>query len=768
MIKRIEFFNYVCFKGHQVIDLPEGVTLVTGTYADEPERSNQAGKTHILKAIVYGYYGFDKSMAKKETDLIYTEGGKPAEEMWVKITDENMTVKRGRTADNKAIFEIEGRGTNKEEHQEFIDRTLGQGFNDCMATSYFMQGDLYAFMDSENADQKKNLHRWIDLMMWAKYAEDVLLEDQQIIRDGLNAEEAIKGVDATLSSLAASADVPTLEAELDKRQGQADSTQKIILAKQQEIAAVPDTSVMKATIAKLQEAVDAAKRSRMGINQMMMVTQHELDSAVNRRIEIKKLATIEVDITKAQQDLTAADARAKEIQVGLEKLRGEQTTRDTAVAKINQDLMPLTQKLGGFAQEAMRLKEVIDKVAKLGSMCPFDTKPCNRVGPEFVVELKDKKAEIDKQYEEVKAQQSKLVTQRDETCKVADHAKHSIKAAEQNVRLMMNDWSIMDRKLKEFQSALDKRTMLQGQPTEESYQAKIAEITKMQTDADQHITTTQQSLDAAKVEMEKLATIDQRRTSLQQELEKADMVRRAVEGRIREIHAELGKVKENEKTKAQLAERRVKLVKFRDDAQALHEKLRFEAIALGKEIPSILMENAFEEIEGETNFVLKALKSNMSIQFQAYRELQKLEEVCQFCGTPYPARVKTCTCGFGVRTHKRRDELVLEVQQGEDIRSYDLVSGGGKALIAIAWRVAISKLLQRRRHSKIDWLLMDEIMGMLDKPNREYTVRMLFDTLMALMGFRQILVITHTEMPTSGYNVIQVTRHANYSTVGVA
>ncbi len=195
--------------------------------------------------------------------------------------------------------------------------------------------------------------------------------------------------------------------------------------------------------------------------------------------------------------------------------------------------------------------------------------------------------------------------------------------------------------------------------------------------------------------------------------------------------------------------------------------LRYIAFMFGKNgIPSQEIESAFDEIENEINFVLAAFNSNLQIEFRADRELTTFEDTCVACGAVFPkgTRVRRCDCGAD-RTRKRRDELQLRVIENGNDEGYHMESGGGKTLVSIACRVAISRLVQRQNNSNFNVMFLDEPDAMLDRANKNAFVKLITRTLTQKFGYEQVFWVSHdTQIKESLNHVLQVVRNGDQST----
>lgn len=211
--------------------------------------------------------------------------------------------------------------------------------------------------------------------------------------------------------------------------------------------------------------------------------------------------------------------------------------------------------------------------------------------------------------------------------------------------------------------------------------------------------------------------------------------------------------------------------KLEIDLTALQRKIsqhRYLAYMFGKGgIPSQEIENAFDEIEDETNFILQKFGTNLAVQFNPDRELKSWEEACLACGTIFPKgkHSRECSnCGTE-RQHKRRDELSIKVLENGTEQNFAMESGGGKTLVSFSNRLALTRLIQRKTGSKFNVLFLDEPDSALDPVNKSAFMDLISKTLIKQFSFQQVFWITHSkEIQESIPNVLKVTRHQKHST----
>jgi DNA repair exonuclease SbcCD ATPase subunit len=110
-------------------------------------------------------------------------------------------------------------------------------------------------------------------------------------------------------------------------------------------------------------------------------------------------------------------------------------------------------------------------------------------------------------------------------------------------------------------------------------------------------------------------------------------------------------------------------------------------------------------------------------------------------------------------------EMTLMDSRDNVIKNKDQLSGGDETSLGLALRIAISKLMARIRPFKnsekkppvINSIIMDEPMASLDSCRRRILVNMLTQD----KSFKQVFLITHTDLEFSDYNSIMVTEDRN-------
>ena len=136
--------------------------------------------------------------------------------------------------------------------------------------------------------------------------------------------------------------------------------------------------------------------------------------------------------------------------------------------------------------------------------------------------------------------------------------------------------------------------------------------------------------------------------------------------------------------------------------------------------------------------------TGLSFTLALERETKDLSPTCMECGHGFRGQKdKACPVCKAPRGRKRAEELEVLVEDGsgevEDVRAK---SGGARALVASAIRLAGGMLLRERRGSTVAWAEVDEPFGSLDAENRDQLARC-FTSMLGSVGLEQALIVSH-------------------------
>lgn len=177
---------------------------------------------------------------------------------------------------------------------------------------------------------------------------------------------------------------------------------------------------------------------------------------------------------------------------------------------------------------------------------------------------------------------------------------------------------------------------------------------------------------------------------------------------------------------------------------------------------------ADEALSGLESLANRCLASTgLSVAFATAREGQKLEMACRRCGRAYRGQKdKACPDCNMARERARSSTLDILVSidggQRQDVAE---CSGGCRALVGAALRLAAASLLRSSRGSQFGVLLVDEPFASLDEEHRHLLARRLGE-MGRIAGFEQMLVVTHDrEIADAMPHRIVVRRESGFSAV---
>lgn len=232
-------------------------------------------------------------------------------------------------------------------------------------------------------------------------------------------------------------------------------------------------------------------------------------------------------------------------------------------------------------------------------------------------------------------------------------------------------------------------------------------------------------------------------------------------GRVVEGNVEVASLERDARDAERRTARAAELRGQADAAAARGEVLAEAARAFGRSgIQGVEQDEARYELEQRACGVLEG--TGLSVKFATAREGQKMEGACWRCGLAYRGQRDRKCPGCGAERNAAVTET-LDVLVTEHDRDHDAgeCSGGARALVGAAVRLAAAALLRSRRNSPISFLLVDEPFAALDRDNRELLARRL-GPMAAAAGFAQVLVVTHDpDLADAAPHRVRITRGAD-------
>ena len=686
-VSKVIIEGFMPFKGKHEITFEAGQVIgITGQYGEDFSKSNRAGKSSFIDAIVWGLFG--KSRAKKEIELIFTGNEETRVTTFLKSEDNEVSITRWRDSGNKGGTELVGHeGEKKAATQAEIDKLIGLTYEEFLFTAFFKQDDIDQFMKADAQKKKQILMRWIQTNNWGTYEDSAAEFRKELVRNQTGIKGKLQGLpeeDIDIESLHKEM------AEITKRKtegiapGVLDLNKKI-LALDLQLQELNQTFEIKNKIIKFENEINHLKSQRPD-NTNMKASEDALRSNIAKYPTIDKTKYEEAIDKKDKHTSTLAELRTK------------------------------------YSQTASRMKKAQQDMT---GVCPITNESCDQVAlsqeqlNEWKKELIGYKTQADK-IKELKEKCEKII-------KLHQHQK---------------DW---ESKL----LLLEEKKKLSAN-LEKGIADKTKEMIKLQESLPQDIDGRKRKVNEAK------QGFSDQKADLEIELE-------TLERRVGTI----GELIRQQKTKEE------RMAGIKKDLSGINQQLadaKWVEYMFGKNgIPSIELENSFQEIENDANMILKNLQAPFHIEFEATRQLDKWEPSCLACDAQFKKGERTHICeNCGTpREKKRRDELSLRMFEGGNERPYYLDSGGGQILQAIALRLALTQLARRRNGSGWGTLFLDELFGKLDESNRQLVSELIVSTLRQL-GFEQIFVISHDpniQSSLSNQLIIRRNQEENYSEV---
>jgi DNA repair exonuclease SbcCD ATPase subunit len=195
--------NFMPYHGEHLLgDIPDGVVGVVGRYTEEEARSNRAGKSAFLDAILFGLFGEARGLSTIDRHI--HDGANDLEvSLGLEIGDQFVPIvrrlARGSGGRVKSSLSIGDALVGVKEGNPQIVNLLGMGRDDFLKTCYVKQGDLAKILEATSGELKADIIRWKNLDVWnalfravgrdlAKLEE----ETEELESRNVTAEETIK------------------------------------------------------------------------------------------------------------------------------------------------------------------------------------------------------------------------------------------------------------------------------------------------------------------------------------------------------------------------------------------------------------------------------------------------------------------------------------------------------------------------------------------------------------------------------------------------
>ncbi len=711
MIETIRVANLGPFRGVQEVSLGEGIISIEGRYVGKRGKSNRAGKSFfavdLLRFLLYGRHRYSRvnkiihRLAKPKTDPCYG-----AITLSLPGDDHITAIRNYDTFVSRFVLDLPTFGESTEkmkqgELQSLLDSTLGCTGDDAVLTWLVMQGRANGIMDLQISQRKTFLLSLFSTVQYpweAYYAEAADRVKQVTGRQMELSSQYSRMADAlhlqNKEALAIQlAEEQRLKKEIEKQRDE-------MVAERARI----QEQIKKDDIGNLQNIVDMLDSKVQSTHSTLTITRRQLIT-FTRNVERLELAKTE---------LAAAEEAYEEVSEGFDasKLPALKAGYTTAV-KANHKM------LGEFSALTDRISN-IDQFQGHGKACPVTGEACPQ-GADIATYRVTLVSQADRIQGDLKES-----TQKEQTLQEAIAV---IEAQLADMQTLEKQILGLREVIKDLKSAPVDLKMLQraGVEQEQAY----LELRKEKQEAEQHL---QQAKQRGELQYQRmLQDLDNVYRTLTNQIAIHD-------GNIAKLNGEIQYIK---RVEADIKVIQSEMRRQEDRVQVL-KALR---PALSKDgIPFLGLVASINEFEAEINRAMMNLGTDIRVEISPYRQLSTWEPLCGACGYEFTSSIKKCPVCQELRTRKREETLEIQLRGSAFNVDFQEDSGGGKLLVSLAIRLALFSVLRERGHMQgVDFWVMDEVFSPLDMSAKASMLQFM-DDLRDMYGFRQLFIISHTDL----------------------
>jgi DNA repair exonuclease SbcCD ATPase subunit len=364
-ILNLEIDYFLGFGENQKIEFKDQQVIgIIGEYEESEEKSNRAGKSSFLEAILYNLYG--KTRSKNIINWNF-----PDESMSVTATYEFngkiITIRRGKNQSNDSFLEVDGfEGEKKLVTQEELNKMVGCNYDDFIALNYFMQGDIHKFISSGSTSMGSMLTRWLNTDYWGKYKS---ITDSKIKNVESQIQELMifnKDNDITLEVIKSYAEEKKgIETNIDSDKGKLDALRGY-------------KTILKAYTKIAEEVAEETIRGK--------------------KLKVKK-ERLEEKLDNARARFKKVESDKKKSKLLKSKMSSEYTKND--LTELNKEIKSKEKRITILEKNIKDWKEKISNIENGDTVCPITDKVCKiLVGKNkasLVKEITQEKSNFEKQ-----------------------------------------------------------------------------------------------------------------------------------------------------------------------------------------------------------------------------------------------------------------------------------------------------------------------------------------------------------------------------------
>lgn len=659
---------------------------IVGQYCSDRRRSNGAGKTALLEAVRYALY--DQTRSKSKMGIVRHGAKNSTVELEFIIGNKRCRITRHRAADGTSAAKLWVDGRDAGDKIKIVNDTIASIIGvdaDLFDQIYFFkQGDQFGFTEASPSDRKAALAR--------------IFKMSSIMRCFDAAKQ---------KKVEAEAELAKCQSAIDTLEGQLEGGPNVIDLIDGEF----NLSAELATAMQLRDAYSSIDKDNTFSSMQIQSAYSEFEEQIKDDLGVvdtlqKSISIVNGKIATVQQSCQSVSALADKEKRVIDTLNAKIDLYKIKPLKVELLLPKLNTIEADMNGLSNRVAVLNDNITKLKS-----TSVAKHVGGECP------------------------------TCKQfvsVDHFEQVKRHILGEVAKLEGDWAIANEslKLKKVEYINIKKSIEDS----ETYYKVISDIDMHKQILDVHLDvlhTNEQKLDDLTTERNRLF-LEQSLATQRADSDRINSVKSQLNAVILKInnlfsrvaasrfadyganvdaliksHADIkSAIKTVSKLHEDLAKKNIELAEHKKNV-AIYGHL---TDAFGKNgIQALMIDNAIGLIESFSNDILKQMHTRFTVAMKTLKE---------------------------TKAGELRESLDIIVYDNGFEKPFENYSGGERALINIAVRLALSKVISSLHGVQMHSLFLDEVLGALDSVNREEVVKVIS---YLSRSFEQVFIVSHTD-----------------------
>lgn len=332
--------------------------------------ANEQGKSTLLQAISYGLYG--RTRAEREAQLVNDQATADLiVELAVRLSPETkLEITRGRTRKGEPVLRVGGFNGKPSDVADYIAEQLRLSYQDYVALSYFVQGDIHQFMEG---DKREYFQRWTaGLRIWQQLEEQAAAELRQVEEQERTTEYKLSAAKQSLAHAderdaevkAAARDAVTAERRAQLLQEQLATLRATIKVQEEQEDARESLDALKERLRRAERRVERATADEAERQQELLQARAGLCPVMpDAKYQCRMLMahskperdTLQQRIVAAQQAVTEARADADDVRAQVEE--AERQVVKTSAATLRWQVVEVERTLNDANRELRRAQQ---------------------------------------------------------------------------------------------------------------------------------------------------------------------------------------------------------------------------------------------------------------------------------------------------------------------------------------------------------------------------------------------------------------------------